>query len=74
MGTIVVTLPAACAIGDLVVYDNTTGAISTIAPAAALPVGKTFANAVVAYITPNAVGAQLAVVQVSPALVISQLA
>ena len=69
MGTIVVQLPAACAIGDYVIYDNTTGAISTITPVTPLPVGKTFANAVVAYFTPNASGSQLAVIQVSPTLV-----
>ena len=74
MGTIVVQVPAACDIGDLVVYDNTTGSITTIAPAAALPVGKTFANATVAYFTPDAAGSQLAVIQVNPTLVIPQLA
>ena len=70
MGSIIVTLPAAAAIGDLVVYDNTTGALTTIAPGAALPVGKTFANAVVDYFTVTAAG--LAVITVSPALVIPQ--
>jgi len=74
MGTIIVTLPANANIGDLVVYDDTTGAIATIAPAAALPVGKKFANAIVKYITANAGTAQLAVVQVNPTYVIPQLA
>jgi len=72
MGVIVVTLPAAAALGDLVVYDNTTGAIQTIAPAAALPVGKTFANAIVSYVT--VAGAGLGVVTVNPTFVIPQLA
>lgn len=40
MGCLWVTLPATAAIGDLVVYDGTTGALSTIAPGADLPVGK----------------------------------
>ena len=70
MGTIIVSLPAAAAIGDLVVYDNTTGALETIAPGADLPVGKTFANAIVDYYTVTAAG--LAVITVSPALVIPQ--
>jgi hypothetical protein len=70
MGDIIVALPAAAAIGDLVVYDNTTGDLTTIAPGADLPVGKTFANAVVSYRTVTAAG--LAVITVSPALVIPQ--
>lgn len=74
MGTIVVTLPADAEIGDLVVYDNTTGAIETISPGDALPVGKTFANAVVKYFTADAGSAQLAVIQVNPTYVIPQLA
>lgn len=70
MGTIFVTLPAAAAIGDLVVYDNTTGAIETIAPGAQLPAGKTFANAIVDYFTVTQAG--LAVVSVDPTYVIPQ--
>lgn len=72
MGVIIVTVPAACAIGDYVIYDNTTGAISTITPSTPLPSGKTFANAIVSYFTPNASGAQLAVVTVNPTFVIPQ--
>lgn len=68
MGTIIVTLPAAADIGDYVVYDNTTGELSTIAPGDPLPVGTTFANAIVDYYTVTAAG--LAVITVSPALVI----
>jgi len=70
MGSFVVTLPAAAAIGDLVIYDNTTGALATIAPSAPLPVGKTFANAIVDYYTVTAGG--LAVITLSPALVAPQ--
>ena len=69
MGTIIVQLPAAAAIGDYVIFDNTTGAISTIGVSTPLPSGKTFANAVVAYFTPGASGSQLAVIQVNPTLV-----
>lgn len=62
MGSMIVTLPAACNIGDLVVMDNITGILTTIAPGAALPVGKSSAYAVVSHFLPNAVGAQLAVI------------
>lgn len=61
-GEIVVTLPAAAAIGDLVIYDNTTGILSTITPATALPVGKSSAYAVVDRFTVS--GAGLAVIRV----------
>lgn len=139
MGSIVVRLPAAAVIGNYVVFDNTTGAISTISTApfvlsggttstnttvtmadttgvfpgqpvtgagipanttvvsvtantsivisqAAtatatvpltftpsgknLPAGKTFANAIVDYFVPDAVGGQLAVLAVNPTYVI----
>lgn len=66
MGTIVVTLPGAAAIGDWVVYDNTTGALSTVAAGASLPVGKSWANAIVDYYTVS--GAGLAVITVAPSL------
>lgn len=72
MGTIIVALPAAAAIGDYVVFDNTTGALTTISPGDDLPVGKTFANAIVDYYTVTAGG--LAVISVSPTYVIPQLA
>jgi len=64
MGTIVVTLPAAAAIGDIVIFDNTTGALSTIAPGVALPVGKSYAYANVDYYTVSAAG--LAVITLTP--------
>jgi hypothetical protein len=56
MGSLIVTLPAAAAIGDYVIFDNTTGALSTIPPGTTLPTGKTFANAVVDYYTVTAAG------------------
>ena len=56
-GAFFVSLPAAAAIGDHVVYDNTTGALATIAPAASTPVGKTkIAGARVAYFALSAAG------------------
>jgi hypothetical protein len=72
MGSIVVTLPAAAAIGDLVVYDNTTGELSTITPGSALPVAHSFAFAFVDYFTVAAAG--LAVITVTPTLKIPVLA
>ena len=67
MGTIFVTLPAAAAIGDVVIYDNTTGAISTITPGTPVPVGFSYANATVRVAT--VAGAGLAIITVDPALI-----
>ena len=66
MGTIIVTLPAAAAIGDWVIFDNTTGALSTVVPGTSLPSGKSWANAVVDYYTVS--GAGLAVITVNPGI------
>jgi hypothetical protein len=65
MGSIVVTLPAAAAIGDVVIFNQTTGAISTITPSTALPGGSSYANAVVDYYTVPT-GGGLAVITVTP--------
>lgn len=59
-GSVIVALAAAAAIGDLVVYDNTTGILATISPGAPLPVGKSFAHAFVDRYTVS--GAGLAVI------------
>lgn len=64
MGSIVVTLPAGAAIGDVVIFNQTTGAISTQTPNSALPSGYSYANAVVDYFTVAAAG--LAVITVTP--------
>ena len=64
MGSYVVTLPASANIGDWVVYDNTTGAISTVTPGTSLPSGKSWGNAVVDYFTVG--GAGLAVITLNP--------
>lgn len=58
MGSIIVSLPLPVSptvvnIGDLVVYNNLTGALSTIAPGANLPVGFSPGYAVVDRFTPN---------------------
>jgi hypothetical protein len=65
-GQMIVSLPDAAAIGDLVVFDtagSTPGALSTIEPGDDLPVGKAFANAVVTRFTVTAAG--LAVIQLN---------
>lgn len=66
MGSFIVTLPAAAAIGEWVIYDNTTGAISTVAPGTALPVGKSWGQAIVDSVTVG--GAGLAVITINPGL------
>ena len=72
MGVIIVQLPAAANIGDYVVFDNTTGAISTIAPTTPLASGTTFANAIVSYYTQGISGSALAVITVNPTYIIPQ--
>ena len=65
MGTFVVTLPGAAAIGDYVIYDNTTGAIDTVAAGSVSPgAGKSWGNAIVDYYTVG--GAGLAVITMNP--------
>lgn len=64
MGSFVVILPAAAAIGDWVIYDNTTGAISTVTPGTSLPSGSSWGNAIVDYFTVS--GAGLAVITMNP--------
>lgn len=70
MGVIIVTLPASAAIGDYVVYNTTTGAISTITPSTPLASGTAFANAIVTNYTVG--GAGLAVITVNPTYIIPQ--
>jgi hypothetical protein len=65
-GAMWVFLPNTANIGDLIIYNNTTGAISSISPVTDLPGGSSFANAVVAYYTVTAAG--LAVAQISTQL------
>lgn len=74
MGTMVITLPSGTVnIGDLIVMDNTTGALSSIAPGAALPSGKSFAYATVVLYT-IAAGSGLTIINLQPTLIIPQLA
>ena len=66
MGSFVVALPAAAAIGDYVIYDNTTGAISTVTPGTSLPSGHSWGNAFVDYYTQGVSGSALAVITMNP--------
>ena len=66
-GSLWVTLPNTANIGDIVIYDNVTGAISSISPTTALPSGKTFANAQVDYFSVSVAG--LAVISITPLIV-----
>ncbi len=63
-GTFWVTLPAAAAIGDYVVFDNTTGAISTITPGTSLAGGTSWAYAFVYVLTVSAAG--LGIITINP--------
>lgn len=65
-GMIIVTLPAAANIGDYVLYNNTTGALATMAPGNTPTVGFSFANAIVSQYTIG--GSGLAVIQVIPVI------
>ena len=55
-GTLWVTLPNTANIGDLIVYNNTTGAIASVSPTTALPSGFSFANAQVDYFNVTVAG------------------
>lgn len=68
MGTMVIILPAPAALGDLVVFDTTTGVLSTIVPGAPLATGTGFAYAAVDYRTVTAAGP--AVITLTPTLTI----
>jgi hypothetical protein len=67
MGRIFVTLPAAANVSDLVVYDNTTGALSTVPAGNPLPMGTTFACAQVIRYTLT--GAGIGIIEIDPFLV-----
>ena len=67
-GMMIVTLPAAAAIGDYVLYNDTTGALATMAPGPTCTSGYSFANAVVALYTQGVSGTALAVIQLQPVI------
>ena len=64
-GMMAVLLPASANIGDYVIYDNTTGALATMAPSDIIPSGFSSANAVVSQFTQSVSGIGIAVIKVS---------
>lgn len=73
MGQFFASLPAAANIGDLVIYDNATGAIATIPPGTPLPAGSSFGFAEVKVFSADTAGDDgrfLAVIELTPTLVI----
>lgn len=68
-GSVVVSLAAVANIGDVVIYENATGIIKTVAPGGALPALHTaIPGSYVDRVTPNPLvsGATLAVITLSP--------
>ena len=67
MGTMVVSVLSSSAnIGDYLIYDDTTGALTTMAPASECTDGYSFANGVVDYFSTSQAG--LCVVTLSPVI------
>jgi len=77
MGQIIVTLPAAAAIGDIVLFDNTTGALSTQAPSSSftgvVATNTLTVSSFVAGGAPLKVGTVISGAGVTPGTVISAL-
>jgi hypothetical protein len=65
-GIMVVSLPAVASIGDYVIYNDVTGTLATMPPGDFLPVGFSFANAVVSQFNQTSASGGLAVIQVKP--------
>lgn len=65
MGEVIVSVPAAAAIGDKVLYDTTTGALSTVAPVAAFTASQTTTVLTVTAITAGNLGVGSIVTQAS---------
>lgn len=66
-GMLAVTLPNSANIGDFIIYDNTTGELSSMAPSDIVPTGFTFANAIVSQFTQSISGSGLAIIQIETA-------
>jgi hypothetical protein len=64
MGSYFAKLPGAANIGDWLIYDESTGALDSVAPGTSLPGGSQWANGVVDYFTVGSDG--LAVVTLNP--------
>jgi len=71
MGTYFIVLPAAAAIGDTIIYDNTTGILETIAPGADLPTGKSPAYGFVDVATVSGAGLAIGTFTYVPAIPVS---
>lgn len=65
MGEVIVSLPAAAAIGDKVAYDTTTGALSTVAPVATFTAAQSTTTLTVSAITGGVLGVGSVVTQAS---------
>ena len=68
MGSLFVTLPATANIGDLVVYNTTTGVLETIAPNASVPSGFAYAYAFVDRFNVTAAGIAVITATYVPAI------
>lgn len=66
MGHIIIQVPAACAIGDEVIFADATGILATVAPGVAAGAGNTkIDRMVITRFVPDAVGVQLAVAKIT---------
>lgn len=68
MGEVIVAVPAACAIGDKVLYDTTTGALSTVEKTAVFTASQTTTVLTVTAITAGNLGVGSVVTQASGSL------
>lgn len=66
-GMLVVSLPNSANIGDYVIYENTTGTLSTIPATDVIPPGYSSAHSIVSQFTQSISGQGLAVIQVNAA-------
>jgi hypothetical protein len=67
MGTFFVTLGTTATVGNLIVFDNTTGVLEDIAPTATVPSGKSPAYAMVT--KANVTAAGLAIIILNPTII-----
>lgn len=65
MGEVIVAVPAACAIGDLLVYNTTTGALDTVEPIAAFTAAQSTTTLTVSALTAGNLGVGSVVTQAS---------
>lgn len=65
-GMMVIQISGAASVGDHVIYDNTTGALSAIAPGDIIPSGYSSANAIISQFSKGSFSAGLAVILIIP--------